>query len=168
MSDAILPTVTREAAANTNHSVRYAIFRRQNQFFGLGIEFVTEVLSGQPLTRVPRAQENILGVLSLRGEILPVVTVDELLDLPPQPDNPAAPILVLRWRDLLLGLRVDAIQSVISLSPSEIQPHPSGHDSHFAGVWRGEGDEQFSLTVLAGAALLDALHPESASAVTTL
>lgn len=147
---------------------RYAVFRRRGQFFGLGIEFVTEVLPGQPLTRVPRSQGNILGVLSLRGEILPVVTVDELLDLDPAPDDPALPILVLRWRELLVGLRVDAVQSVISLSSAEIQPHPSGRDSHFAGIWQAAGDTPVTLTLLAGGALLAVLCQQTGSAPISL
>ena len=113
---------------------------------------------------MPRCQTNILGVVSLRGEILPVVTIDVLLDLPPQPDNATLPILVVRWRDLLVGLRVDAVQSVISLNANEIQPHPMGRDTHFAGIWKTEGEHAITLTVLAGVPLLEALHQQTAPA----
>ncbi len=156
-----LPATPVDTPSAPAASSRYAVFRRHDQFFGLGIEFVTEVLPGQPLTRVPRSQGNILGVLSLRGEILPVVTVDELLDLEPRLDDPALPILVLRWRDVLVGLRVDAIQSVITLNTAEIQPHPSGHGAHFAGIWRLEGDAQITLTLLAGGALIETLSQQT-------
>ena len=145
--------------ANATH--RYVIFRRHGQFFGLGIEFVTEVLPGQALTRVPRSQGNILGVLSLRGEILPVVRVDEMLDLAAANDNSALPILVLRWQDLLVGLRVDAIQSVITLPTGEIHPHPAGRDSHFAGIWHAGGDSPITLTLLDGNTLLGVLRQQS-------
>jgi chemotaxis signal transduction protein len=153
------------ASATTS---RYAVFRRNGQFFGLSIEFVTEVLPGQPLTRVPRAHRNLLGVVSLRGEILPVISIDELLNLEPRPDDSTLPILVLRRRDLLAGLRVDAIQSVISLNAAEVQPHPSGHDTHFAGIWQLPGDASGTLTLLSGAKLLDLLCQQAASAFPSL
>jgi chemotaxis signal transduction protein len=155
-------------AAASVAAVRYAVFRRHRQFFGLSIEFVTEVLPGQPLTRVPRGHRDLLGVLSLRGEILPVISIDALLNLEPRPDDPTLPILVLRRRDLLAGLRVDAIQSVISLNAAEIQPHPAGHDTHFAGIWQFAGDTAITLTLLSGAKLLDALCHQTTSAFPSL
>lgn len=155
-------SVIQIGTANATTS-RYTIFKRHGQFFGLSIEFVTEVLPGQPLTRVPRAHRNLLGVLSLRGEILPVISIDEFLDLEPRPDDPTLPILVLRRRDLLAGLRVDAIQSVISLNSADIQPHPAGRDTHFAGIWQISGDSPLTLTLLSGAKLLDMLCQQSAS-----
>jgi purine-binding chemotaxis protein CheW len=154
-----LPQATERTAASATH--RYVVFRRQGQYFGLGIEYVTEVLPGQPLTRVPRAQGNILGVLSLRGEILPVVRVDEMLDLTVGTDDAALPILVLRWQELLVGLRVDAIQSVITLADPEIHPHPAGRDSHFSGIWHAGGDSPLTLTLLAGNTLLEVLRQQT-------
>lgn len=156
------------ATTTTAAAGRYAVFRRHGQFFGLSIEFVTEVLPGQPLTRVPRGHRNLLGVLSLRGEILPVISIDELLNLEPRPDDPTLPILVLRRRELLAGLRVDAIQSVISLNATEIQPHPAGQDTHFAGIWQLTGDTPLTLTLLSGAKLLDALCHQTNSVFPSL
>jgi purine-binding chemotaxis protein CheW len=117
---------------------------------------VREVLSGQPLTHVPRSQEQILGVLSLRGEILPVVVIDEGLGVPPQTDDPTRPILVLRRSDLLVGLRVDAIQSVVNVRAAEVQPHPDAStDSLLSGIWQPTPD--VFVTMIAGDELLDRL-----------
>jgi len=157
-----IPTAVARSVAEAND--RYAVFQRSGQYFGLGIEYVTEVLPGQPLTRVPRSQNNLLGVLSLRGEILPVVTIDEMLDLTARVDDPQLPILVLRWKEMLVGLRVDSVQSVISLNASEIQPHPSNRDTHFAGIWRLKDDNSITLTLLAGAPLLVSLHQQTSAA----
>ena len=54
---------TAEAGSLTS---RFAVFERCRQLFGLGIDLVREVLPSQPLTRVPRAAEQVLGVASLR------------------------------------------------------------------------------------------------------
>ena len=134
----------------------YAAFRRQRQLFGLPIELVREVLPGQPLTRVARAREEILGVLSLRGEILPVVVIDPWLGLASHPDDSALPILVLRQAELLVGLRVDAIHSVVTVPLQEVQPHPAGGgDTFLAGIWQRAG--QTPITLIDGVALIEAL-----------
>jgi chemotaxis signal transduction protein len=148
-------------AGNSGLLGRHAVFRRRAQLFGLGIDLVREVLPGQPLTRVPRSREQILGVLSLRGEILPVVVIDAWLGLMPVADDPSLPILVLRRGDLLVGLRVDAIQGVISVPDNEIQPHPSAESgASIAGIWQPEGRPP--ITLVAGVALLEALGRETA------
>ena len=140
-------------------SSRYAIFRRRGQLFGMGVELVREVLPGQPLTHVPRAGEQIVGVLSLRGEILPVVIIDKWLGLPSLPDDPSQPILVLRRGDLLVGVRADAVQGVSVALPADIQPHPAmGQQKHLAGIWRSEGHAP--VTLLDGNILLEALCPQ--------
>ena len=140
---------------------RYTVFRRNQQFFGLTIKLVREVLSGQPLTRVARAQEQILGVLSLRGEILPVVVIDRWLGLPSSPDDLNSPILVLRDADFLVGLRVDAIQSVVNVPQTEVQPHPAaGDDTLLSGIWHRAG--QPPITLIDGAALIEALCHQNA------
>jgi len=135
---------------------RFAVFKRHNQLFGLTIDLVREVLPGQPLTRVAGSMEEILGVLSLRGEILPVVVIDSWLGLPVSPDTPTLPILVLRRAELLVGLRVDAIQSVVTIPAREVQPHPSAESGALLkGIWHPEGHAP--ITLIDGTALIQAL-----------
>jgi len=165
MSTTIAPTAlpgkTRRKAVSSGAVSRYAAFRRQGQIFGLTIELVREVLPGQPLTRVARSQEQILGVMSMRGEILPVVVIDRWLGLASRPDDASLPILVLRQGELLVGLRVDAIQSVINVPLQEVQPHPTaGEDTFLSGIWQRTG--QPVITLIDGGALLEALCQQTA------
>lgn len=160
MSTIVAPTAlsgkTSRKAGPSGPVSRYAAFRRQGQLFGLTIELVREVLPGQPLTRVARSQEQILGVMSMRGEILPVVVIDRWLGLASRPDDAALPILVLRQGELLVGLRVDAIQSVVNVPQQEVQPHPdAGKDTFLRGVWQRTG--QPVITLIDGVALIEAL-----------
>lgn len=140
---------------------RYAIFRRQGQSFGLTIELVREVLSGSPLTRVARAREQVLGVLSLRGEILPVVVIDRWLGLPEISENPAQPILVLRRAELLVGLRVDAILTVATIPIAEIQTLPADRNTILAGLW--QPSHQTPVSLIQAAALIAILGQENST-----
>jgi purine-binding chemotaxis protein CheW len=140
---------------------RYAIFLRRGQRFALSIELVRELLPGQPLTRVPRAISQVLGVLSLRGEILPVVNIDEWLGLEQQHDQPQQPILVVRRADLLAGIRVDTIQAVVPIPAEEVQSHPGAAAGSFlTGLWQPQG--QAPITLIDGQGLLEALCGDAA------
>jgi len=141
---------------NGTGSTRYAVFIRCQQLFGVSIELVREVLPGQALTFVPRAQEHVLGVLNLRGEILPVVVADTWLGLPAIADDPNQPILVLRRGDLLMGLRVDSIWNVLNIPAPEVQPHPTaGQQTCLSGIWYSENRP--AITLISGNVLLDAV-----------
>ncbi|EEF62167.1 chemotaxis protein CheW [Pedosphaera parvula] len=155
--------------SETGHSIEsevpsrfYAAFYRRSQLFAVDVELVREVLPGQPLTRVPRAVEQIIGVLNLRGEILPVVVIDTHLGLPAVVDDPSLPILVLRRGDLLVGLRVDAVQGAISIPTGEILSHPaSGDKGHLTGLWQPEGRPP--VTLIAAMKLIETFYQQTST-----
>jgi len=94
--------------------------------------------------------------MSLRGEILPVVVIDRWLGLASLPDDVNLPILVLRQGELLVGLRVDAIQSVVNVPEREVQAHPAADgDTFLTGIWQRPGLPP--VTLINGAALIAAL-----------
>jgi purine-binding chemotaxis protein CheW len=138
----------------------YAVFKRGSRLFALDVDLVREVLPGQSLTRVPRAGEQILGVLNLRGEILPVMTLDPQLGLTNVVDNSALPILVLRKGELLVGLRVDSVQGTVSIPTQEIQPHPSaGENQLLSGFFWREG--QSSIALIGTRELLETFYQQA-------
>jgi purine-binding chemotaxis protein CheW len=138
----------------------YAVIKRGSQLFALDVDLVREVLPGQPLTRVPRAADQIIGVLNLRGEILPIVTIDPQLGLPSVADNPDLPILVLRKGELLVGLRVDSVQGAVSVPMAEIQPHPSsGSNTLLSGIFWREG--QTAIALIGTKELLEAFYQQA-------
>lgn len=119
---------------------RFGVFRRDGQLFGLPIEFVIEVIAGQKLTRVPRTAVEVAGLLNLRGEILTVLMADNWLGLEPRDYDASKPILVLRHGRVLFGIQVDAVQSVVTIPPEEIQARPERTDGAGgairSGVWQ--------------------------------
>jgi purine-binding chemotaxis protein CheW len=82
----------------------------------------------------------LLGMLRLRGELVPVLDVAPLLELELKSETPA--ILVVAVGDTRLGVAVDATHDVVSLSPADYRPAPhSGgeRDQYVAGVARIDG-----------------------------
>lgn len=124
--------------------------------YAVAIERVREVVRSPPITEVPRAPVHILGVVTVRGEVVAVVDPRRRLGLRPVPIVAGeAKIVIVDAGDGPCGLHVDRVASVVRLRPGSIEPCPqgiAGECSEFlAGIGR-EGDRLF--TVLDLGALL--------------
>ena len=73
---------------------------------------------------LPRAPAYVKGVMTLRGQALPVVGLRERLDLPPVPPTGREQVLVLSSKGERAGFIVDAVRDVARLPPSAIEPAP--------------------------------------------
>ena len=54
---------------------KYITFKSGNEFFGLKIEFVNEIIVFQEITEIPESEDYIKGLINLRGKIIPVIDV---------------------------------------------------------------------------------------------
>lgn len=96
---------------------RCCTFRVGNACFAVPADGVVEVLRGGRLTRVPRAPAGILGLVHLRGRIVPVVDPADTLGIDRPPPEPATH-LVITLEDDWYGLVIDEMLDVIEI-PSE-------------------------------------------------
>jgi purine-binding chemotaxis protein CheW len=98
-----------------------------NDLYGAGIEHVNEIIKLPPITFVPGAAPHILGVASVRGQIVPVINLRRLLSTTGNDNSPrraagsgvdaqAKPrVVVVHREDRLAGLLVDAVTEVYDL-----------------------------------------------------
>lgn len=141
----------------------YGCFVRQQQAFGLDVAFLREVVHTRNVTPVPATPASVAGVISLRGEILPVVLVDALLGLQPEPFAPRKPILVLRRDDFLVGVQVDVVERVETFPREEILPSPlTAKYPHFTAIHHSRQRSRLT-NLLDAAALIDQLAGQVAS-----
>ena len=147
----VIPT-SGAALANT----QYTIFHRHDQSFCMDVTHLQEVLQQSRVTPVPQSHPALAGVMNLRGDMLPVLLVDLWLRLPKLPYDPDRPVLVLRRKDLLVGIQVDSVQRVGLIPNSEVLPSPlTAQSPIWAGIWFRTNQE--IVTLLDGGALLDAI-----------
>jgi purine-binding chemotaxis protein CheW len=89
---------------------------------------------------VPRAPAYLLGVVSLRGQIVPLIDLRRRLGLPPGPDTRATRILVVDQAGESFGLLVDSVRQVVRLRDDEMESRPpalASRESEFiAGIAR--------------------------------
>lgn len=142
----------------------YVTFRLDAEEYAVAIERVREVIKAPPVTEVPRAPAHILGVITVRGEVVAVVDPRRRLGLPAPAAPVAAKIVIVDAGDGPCGLLVDRITSVVRLRPGSIEPCPQGlggeHAEYLAGIGR-DGERLF--TVLDLGALLRRATPREAA-----
>jgi purine-binding chemotaxis protein CheW len=103
----------------------FLTFRLGGEDYGVPIEQIREVLRTPPITEVPRAPAHVLGVVTVRGEIVAVIDTRRRLGLGGG-DVAAGRIVIVDAGEGPLGLLVDAVAGVVRLPQGSIEPCPQG------------------------------------------
>ena len=104
-------------------SKQYIIAYLNNQPFGIDIKYIDNIIVLQSITRVPKAQSYFKGVINLRGEIVPVMSLRSRLELPEVEYTPKARIIIVRpeLQAAPVGIIVDEVKEVITLESNAIE-----------------------------------------------
>jgi purine-binding chemotaxis protein CheW len=117
-----------QKAGDENASRQYLSFFLGGQEYATDILRVQEIKGWDTVTRVPYSPNYILGVINLRGAIVPVVDLRVRLALESASFDPATVVIVVRVAgargERIVGLVVDAVSDVYSFSDENIQPPP--------------------------------------------
>jgi purine-binding chemotaxis protein CheW len=168
-----LPALGAEAvpivAADPERAQReeFLTFRLEPEEYAVKIEQVREVLKAPPITEVPRAPAHILGVVTVRGEVVTVFDPRRRLGLPPasSPERSGGRVIIVDAGEGPCGLLVDAVASVVRLKPGSIEPCPQGVGGASADCLAGIGRDRDRLfTVLELGALLRRVPARSGAA----
>jgi purine-binding chemotaxis protein CheW len=92
--------------------------------YGFGVLEVQEIIKYQPVTGIPRCPAYIKGVISLRGEIVPVLDLRERLGLEDDAPRDEPMIVVVRHKEEAAGFLVESITGVIKVNEKSLEPPP--------------------------------------------
>jgi purine-binding chemotaxis protein CheW len=122
--------------SKTDMTVReYITFRIGQQYFCVDIMSVREIRGWTPATALPRAPGFVLGVINLRGVVLPVIDLGDRLGFAPAEPTPRHVIIVAMTGRQIIGLLVDAVSDIVALANSNVQATPDvGSDAAQAFV----------------------------------
>jgi purine-binding chemotaxis protein CheW len=106
-------------------------------FIGIEISRIQEIMGRQPVTPVPLASSAILGLMSLRGQIVPVISLADRLGMPQLADDVEAFNVLIRTPDGPVSLLVDRVGDVVEVSPQSFEPAPDTLRSSLRPLIRG-------------------------------
>ena len=92
--------------------------------FGLELQRVKEVIRMCQITWLPRAPYYMKGVISLRGEVIPIINLRERLGLPAIRQTSSTRIIVVELKGRKVGIVVDSASQVVRLPGEQIDPAP--------------------------------------------
>lgn len=112
-----------EQEEDTQHG-KYLTFKLGNEVFGIEIKYVTEIIGIQPITEVPEVPVYVRGIINLRGKIIPVIDVRLKFKKDAIAYNDRTCIVVIDILDVSVGLIVDNVAEVLSITDENIVPPP--------------------------------------------
>jgi purine-binding chemotaxis protein CheW len=122
-------------------------FRVGDEEYVVNVDDVKEVLKNRELTHVPNAPDYMLGVMALRGPVLPVIDLSKRIGLPAGVRDEKSRILIVTVQDEDAGIVVDRVTGVVKISPDSVRPVPEtieGGSAFLRGIAR-KGDKLYIL-----------------------
>ena len=108
--------------AVVNESKQYIVVKLDNEQFGIDITFIDNIVRMQQITRVPKAQSYFAGVINLRGEIIPVMSLRTKFGLPDKEYTNATRIIIVKPEsNAKIGVLVDEVREVVALEDDNIE-----------------------------------------------
>lgn len=107
---------------------QYMTFKCADEIYGISIKYVNEIIGLSQITKVPETEDYIIGLINLRGKIIPVIDVRIRFGKKPLEYNDRTCVIVIDVKSTVIGLIVDGIDEVVAFAEDEITPPPSVSD----------------------------------------
>jgi purine-binding chemotaxis protein CheW len=107
---------------------QYLTFMLAGEEYGVAILQVQEIKGWDKVTRIPHTPEYVLGVINLRGAVVPILDLRRRLGLGTVEFGPTTVVIVVRVNngrgERTVGMVVDAVSEVYNINTSELKPPP--------------------------------------------
>ena len=103
-------------------TTQYIVVKMGVEQYGIDIKHVDNIVRMQKITRVPKAQKWFYGVINLRGEIIPVMSLRRKFDLEDDVYTDKTRIIILKPEGQgAIGVIVDQVKEVVTLGSDEVE-----------------------------------------------
>ncbi len=126
------------AANGMGETLDIIAFRLRDQEFCVKTTTIREIRGWAPSTPIPHAPPEVVGVMNLRGAIIPIIDLAYKLGMQSTEADQRSAIVVAEVHTMVVGLLVDRVSDILTVSASQIQPIPevaaSGSSSYSEGI----------------------------------
>jgi len=118
-----------EAVASLSTSEnQYLTFMLSGEEYGVDILTVQELRGWEETTPIPNAPSFVLGVINLRGVVVPIVDLRDRFGLDRMEYGPTTVVIIVKvqanGKERVLGIVVDAVSEVYDINKDDMQPPP--------------------------------------------
>jgi purine-binding chemotaxis protein CheW len=125
---------------------KYLTFMLGAEEYGLPVLKVREIIKVMDITRVPHVAAHVLGVINLRGKVIPVIDLRRKFGLAAEENSERTCIIVaevnLAAATVMMGVVVDAVSEVLNVAAAEIDATPDfggQHTDYILGLAKVKG-----------------------------
>lgn len=126
-------------------SIQYVVVKFGDEQYGIDIRYIDNIVRMQRITRVPKVQKYIKGVINLRGEVIPVVSIRLKMGLEEDEITKSTRIIIIKLDNgEVIGILVDEVKEVVTLETSQIEKvsYDGKEDkiNYLSGVGKDKGE----------------------------
>lgn len=110
-------------------------FRLHDQEFCVKTTTIREIRGWAPSTPIPHSPRDVIGVMNLRGTVIPIIDLAYKLGMASTVANERSAIVVAEVHDMVVGLLVDRVSDILTIKGTDVQPVPevtTSFDRNFA------------------------------------
>ncbi len=127
------------AKEESGEKISVLSFRLAEELYGIELGYLTETRQSVPLRHIPCAPSYLVGVINLRGELLPAVDLCPILGLPQQELGKIVPaLLILSLKGNKLALAAERAEDILTFPLKELKSPPVSLEPERAPFIRGE------------------------------
>jgi len=129
-------------------SLQYIVVNIGIEQYGINIKYIDNIVRIQRITRVPKTQPYYKGVINLRGEIIPVMSIRIKLGLDEELFTDKSRIIIVKVDNASIGIIVDQVKEVVTLDEDNIENIAVDANDEFSGYINAVGKNKGELITL--------------------
>lgn len=114
----------KEKTESLSTSIQVVCFKIGNEEYGIEILKVQEILKVPKITKLPKSLNYILGVIDLRGKVIPIIDLSKKFGIVSERLSENSRTIVVDIEGKKVGLAIDSVSHVVKVNSSEIEPPP--------------------------------------------
>ncbi len=128
-----------------SETMQFIVIKIGNEQFGIDIKYVDNIVRMPNVTRVPKVASYIRGVINLRGEVIPVMSIRKKMEMEEIEDTKSTRIIIIKLEQQgVIGLIVDEVKEVVTLVDEDIEKvsymEKDGTEQFLMGVGKYQGN----------------------------
>lgn len=140
----------------SNVQNKYVTFKIGKEYYGLPIENVLSIEKPSKTTRIPNAPDYVIGLINLRGDVIPVIDLRTKLGMEKKQVDKDSRIIIIKEKEIVVGLMVDSSKDVLDIDEENVDKPPTDESNtiidYISGI--GKKDERL-IFILNSLKLLD-------------
>ncbi|MET0748205.1 MAG: chemotaxis protein CheW [Rhizobium sp.] len=115
---------TINTASFSGDTLEIIAFRLHDQEFCVKTTTIREIRGWAPSTPIPHAPADVIGVMNLRGSVIPIIDLAYKLGMTSTVANERSAIVVAEVHNMVIGMLVDRVSDILTIGSDQVQPVP--------------------------------------------